>query len=191
METPQVVHIKKYPNRRYYEMDRSCHVTLQDMHDMILAGKDLCITDSRNGDDITNVVLTQIILEKDPPKLHLFPSPVLHMMVRSNRQVLRSALERFFGPFLGFMASSQKQYDAYLRKAMQGQMVTPLDWANGMLNAFSTAAASSQEPRPTESAPPDETSPSPDGLDDIRRQIATLQERLDEMTAPDSPNSTA
>ena len=62
---PEVIQIKKYPNRRYYDTSNSRHVTLQEMHDLIVSGKDICVTDSRNGDDITNLVLTQILLERD------------------------------------------------------------------------------------------------------------------------------
>ena len=137
------IQIKKYPNRRYYDTFQSRHVTLQEVHDIIIAGRDVCVTDSRSGDDITNVVLMQILLEKDHPKLDLFPSTVLHMMIRSNRQALRNTVERFFGPFLGLMAASQKQFDAYLRKTMHGQMISPLDWAGGVFRAFGGDAASS------------------------------------------------
>ena len=109
---PEVVQIKKYPNRRYYDATHSRHLTIQEVHGLIASGRDVCVTDSRNGDDITNLVLTQIILEQEEPKLDLFPSSVLHLMIRSNRQVLRSSMERFFGPFLELLSSSQKQFDA-------------------------------------------------------------------------------
>src|SRR3990172_5532526 len=133
----EVIQIKKYPNRRYYDATNSRHVTLQELHDLIVSGKDICVTDSRNGEDITNLLLTQILLERDEPKLDLFPSSVLHMMIRSNRQALRSTMERFFGPFLGLVSTSQKQFDAYLRQAMQTNVSSPMEWANRMMQAFS------------------------------------------------------
>jgi polyhydroxyalkanoate synthesis repressor PhaR len=176
-----VVQIKKYPNRRYYDATHSRHVTLHEVHDAIVAGHDVCVTDSRTGDDITNLVLTQILLERDEPKLDLFPSAILHLMIRSNRQVLRSWMERSFGPFLDAFSSSQKQFDAYLRQAMQAGATSPLDWANRMMQAFTgtRAAAPRREPVDPGAAPASEASP--DAIAELKRQLEELQRRMDEL----------
>ena len=174
----EVIQIKKYRNRRYYDATNSRHVTLQELHDLIVSGKDICVTDSRNGDDITNLLLTQILLEQDEPKLDLFPSSVLHLMIRSNRQVLRSSMERFFGPFQGLLKTSQKQFDAYMRQAMQTNAASPLEWASRMMQAFSGAPPT---PGPVVSQPPEpraETQEPNESLDDLRKQLAALQRRL-------------
>src|SRR5206468_2997082 len=78
MEPAQVFEIKKYPNRRFYNVSRSRHETLNDLHELVQAGHQIHVIDSKTGHDITNVVLTQIILEHDPPKLDLFPAALLH-----------------------------------------------------------------------------------------------------------------
>ena len=177
----EMIQIKKYPNRRYYDATNSRHVTLQELHDFIVSGKDICVTDSRNGDDITNLLLTQILLEQDEPKLDLFPSSVLHLLIRSNRQVLRSSMERFFGPFQGLLSTSQKQFDAYLRKAMQTNVASPMEWASRMMQAFSGAPPA---PGPAKSQPPEpptETHDSGESLDDLRKQLAALQRRVEKM----------
>ena len=69
-----VFEIKKYPNRRFYDVTRSRHVTLNDLYELVQVGERILVTDSKTGADITNIVLTQIILEHDPPKLDLFPA---------------------------------------------------------------------------------------------------------------------
>jgi len=179
----EVIQIKKYPNRRYYDATNSRHVTLQELHDLIVSGKNICVTDSRNGDDITNLLLTQILLEQDEPKLDLFPSSVLHLMIRSNRQVLRSSMERFFGPFQGLLATSQKQFDAYLRKAMQTNVASPLEWASRMMQAFSGAPPA---PGQGASQPPETQANTHDAgetLDDLREQLAALQRRVERLGA--------
>jgi len=175
------IQIKKYPNRRYYDATRSRHVTLQEVYDLIVTGHDVCVTDSRTGDDITNLVLAQILLEKDQPKLNLFPTAVLHMLVRTNRNALRATFERFYGPFLSIMASSQKQMDTYFRKAMQGQMMTPMDWADGIMQAFARSGATSvkSENETAASQPPSEEGE----LDELRAQLAALKQRLDAFAA--------
>ncbi len=181
------IHIKKYPNRRYYDTFHSRHVTLQEVHDFVVSGRDVTVTDSRSGEDITNVVLMQILLEKDQPKLDLFPSSILHTMIRSNRQALRNTVERFFGPFLGLMAASQKQFDAYLRKSMKSSMMSPMDWAGNMFQAFggvgeSNVSESVNEPGTSDGTKePNETRPGEDSIDELRSQIDALRQRIEKM----------
>ncbi len=179
-----VVQIKKYPNRRYYDATHSRHVTLQEVHDAIVAGHDVSVTDSRTGDDITNLVLTQILLERDEPKLDLFPSSILHFMIRSNRQVLRSWMERSLGPFLEVISTSQKQFDTYLRQAMQTGAASPMDWANRMVQAFTGAKAATPNPfgsaAPGPSPAPD---PAPESLAELKRQLEELQRQMDQLNA--------
>src|SRR5262245_23395235 len=92
-----VLEIKKYPNRRLYDATRSCQVTADDLYQLIREGYEVAVTDSKTGQDITNVVLTQMILERDPPKLDVFPASILHEVIRSNQQMWRSFVDRLFG----------------------------------------------------------------------------------------------
>ncbi len=181
----QVLSIKKYPNRRYYDTTRSCHVTLQEIHDLVGSDKDVCITDSRTGDDITNSVLMQILLEKDQPKLDIFPSSILHLMIRSNRQALRGYVDQFFTPFLSMLARSQEQFDAYMQRATAGRFVTPMDWANSMLEAFGASGSNEVEvPSPgaaANSSP--EASVADDNVDELRTQLADLQRRIEDLSS--------
>lgn len=191
----QVLNIKKYPNRRYYDATRSCHVTLHDVHELIQSGKDVCITDSRTGEEITNVVLAQIILERDPPKLDIFPASVFHIMIRSNRQALRVSVERVFAPFMGMLAASQNQFDAFVSQAMQGKTVSPLDWANTMMGTSSPGHPTSSgeakaDANPFNAAPPNETAPETDtqdpkeSIDELRRQLGDLTRRMEQLGGP-------
>ena len=184
-----VLEIKKYPNRRYYDAIHSRHVTLKEIHDLIAAGQDVSIHDSRSGEDITNLVLTQILLEQDRPKLDIFPAAWLHSMIRSNRQELRSWLERIFGPFFGLMATTQKQFDAFLRDTTRGHSATPFDWAQGMMTGVAPGATGRHDagPEDDEAAEPapasDEPSSEDETLDDLRRQIANLTRLVEQLGA--------
>lgn len=196
-----VLQIKKYPNRRYYDATRSCHVTLQDLYDQVQAGQDICVTDSRTEADITNLVLLQMLLEKEPPKLDLFPSSILHMMVRSNLPGLQESFDRVLGPFLRLYATSQRQFEAYWRRMMPANLTSPMEWANSMVQAFSpgpggagrdgSAAASPDEvpasPSTEETAGPPSARPQADGetLAELRRQVADLNRRLEGLSPAD------
>ncbi len=156
-----LLQIKKYPNRRYYDTTRSCHVTLKEVHALVVGGRDVCITDSRTGDDITNLVLMQIVIEKDQPKLDLFPASVMHMMVRANRQALRGYVDQFFTPFMGVMTQSRNQFDDYMRRMMSGQFISPTEWGSYFSQAFLSASggATPSDPGGADPGSPDAGSP--------------------------------
>jgi polyhydroxyalkanoate synthesis repressor PhaR len=61
--------IKKYQNRRLYDTSAGRYVNLEDVAAMIREGVDVQVVDAKTGEDLTRVVLTQIILEdaKDQP----------------------------------------------------------------------------------------------------------------------------
>ncbi|HZV34316.1 MAG TPA: polyhydroxyalkanoate synthesis regulator DNA-binding domain-containing protein, partial [Verrucomicrobiae bacterium] len=52
--------IRKYPNRRYYDVTRSQHLTLEDIRELVREGHDIRVTDSKTSADITPKVLAQI-----------------------------------------------------------------------------------------------------------------------------------
>ena len=57
--------IKRYANRKLYDTDRSCYVTLEDIADMIRAGEEIRVVDNKSGEDLTSVTLAQIIFEAE------------------------------------------------------------------------------------------------------------------------------
>ena len=56
--------IKRYQNRKLYDTDASCYVTLDEIAEMIQQGEEVSVVDDRNQKDITAATLTQIIFEK-------------------------------------------------------------------------------------------------------------------------------
>lgn len=134
--------IRKYPNRRFYDATRSRHVTISDLHALIVDGHELRVTDSSNGRDITNEVLAQIILERDPLKLAMFPANVLHQMIRTQQQFLGSVLEDYFRQMLEAHRASQERWAQFVRNTL-GPFLPPtsgpLDWSRGMWDTFAAA----------------------------------------------------
>ena len=60
--------VKKYANRRLYDMGRSAYVTLDDLFEMIKEDYPFVVQDAKTGRDITRSVLMQIIVEKESKK---------------------------------------------------------------------------------------------------------------------------
>ncbi len=57
--------IKKYANRKLYDTRTSKYVTLEGIADLVRAGHDIRVVDRDTGNDITQVVLSQIVLTEE------------------------------------------------------------------------------------------------------------------------------
>ena len=57
--------IKKYANRKLYDTRTSKYVTLDAIADLVREGNDIRVVDRDTGNDITQVVLSQIVLTEE------------------------------------------------------------------------------------------------------------------------------
>ena len=55
--------VKKYENRRLYDTGASRYVNLDDVARMVREGVEVQVLDARTGEDLTRVILTQVIME--------------------------------------------------------------------------------------------------------------------------------
>lgn len=175
----KLLRIKKYPNRRFYDTTNGGHLTLDELHQRIADGFDLIVTDSKTGEDITNVVLTQMLLDRHAAKLAIFPTPVLHQMIRTQQQFLGGVMEEFFKQTIAAQHAAQANWARMVRGMFPGmptnipQPPNPMDWARSW---FPAAAASPSAP--TDHAPTGEPGDDASELDDLRRQVEALQQQL-------------
>ncbi|MFO0724157.1 MAG: polyhydroxyalkanoate synthesis regulator DNA-binding domain-containing protein [Myxococcota bacterium] len=87
--------IKKYSNRRLYDTAESRYITLEELGDTIRRGADVRVVDAKSNDDLTQVTLTQLILESRRAA-RLLPIPLLTQLIRMNDD----ALAEFFGRYM-------------------------------------------------------------------------------------------
>jgi polyhydroxyalkanoate synthesis repressor PhaR len=92
--TVSMHHLKKYPNRRLYDSTESRYVTIEDVRKLIVRGESVTVIDARNDDDITRVVLLQILSEQEAEG---------HQPILTNRAI--EQIIRFYGDRLGGVAS--------------------------------------------------------------------------------------
>lgn len=115
--------IKKYANRRLYNMATSAYVTLEDVANMVREGQDFTVTDARTGEDITRQVLTQIIVEAEGAGGALLPVPFL-------REVIRA-----------YGAGVQTMLPSWLELSMKGFVEGRDGWARTLAAGSGTSAA--------------------------------------------------
>ncbi len=176
--------IKRYASRRLYNTETSDYVTLEDIAGFIREGRDVQIVDLKSGDDLTRQYLLQIVADHESRGENVLPLDVLTDLVRSYTSQAQSVVPQFLSMSFEMLREGQSKvmenmsnplsampgYDAMKAqqeafvKAMTGGMGTP-GWSG---------------PAPDDSAAPDPKQPVED-LDDIRAQLAAMQEQLAKM----------
>jgi len=73
--------IKKYENRRLYDTTNSRYINQDEVAQMVRDGHDVQVVDAATGEDLTRLVLTQIIVEQAKAPDSTFPLDVLRQMV--------------------------------------------------------------------------------------------------------------
>src|SRR5579872_5649775 len=84
---PAEIVIKKYGNRRLYDTAGSRYVNLDDLAAHVRDGKDVKVVDAKTGQDLTRVVLTQIITEDAKDKPTGLPLELLRQLIVASDEV--------------------------------------------------------------------------------------------------------
>ncbi|MBI2477938.1 MAG: polyhydroxyalkanoate synthesis regulator DNA-binding domain-containing protein [Planctomycetia bacterium] len=160
--TGDPIQIKRYPNRRYYSRNTSQYVSLQEIEEMVQKGETVEIRDSQSGEDLTRTVLTQIIMERQPEKMSLFPSAMLHCIVRSN-DAMSDFLRDYFRHSLTYL-------DYLQRHSAVTPLAQPMHWVKAWLDGIT--------PKPAKEDEAPRAAPQSGADDNLANRIHELEERL-------------
>jgi len=178
--------IKKYANRRLYHTGTSTYVTLEDLATMVQGGEDFVVYDARSGDDITRSVLAQIIFEQENKagEDNLLPVAFLPQLIRFYGDSMRTMVPSFLEFSVANFARDQDGLREKLSQsfgpqafqhAIEQQVRANMSFfgdAMKMFTAFPGGVA------PGASQPAAAPAPGSD-LDDLKRQMAEMQQRLE------------
>jgi polyhydroxyalkanoate synthesis repressor PhaR len=154
--------IIRYPNRRLYDRSQGRYVTLQDIEDAVRQGVTVTVRDSKTGEDLTRLTLAQILLERHPERMDLFPASFLHLALRAN-EVMLTFLREHVRQSLAYAELMQ-------RAAPFGPLLAPAEWMRTLLPGNT----------------PQDTRDDAAMLDALTRRIAELERRIEELqAAPD------
>ncbi|MFZ2507550.1 MAG: polyhydroxyalkanoate synthesis repressor PhaR [Steroidobacteraceae bacterium] len=129
--------IKKYANRRLYDASISKHVTLEDIRDLIVKGEKIRVVEDKTGEDITRLILLQVIAEQEQ-----FGKPIL------TTQLLETIIRYYGGPMQDFMARYLEQsVAAFMRQQenVQQQISQMLNSAPPPMNAMAEMTRQNME----------------------------------------------
>src|SRR5438874_3024121 len=101
--------VKKYANRRLYNTETSSYITLDNLAEMIRAGRDFAVYDAKSGEDITRGVLTQIIVEEESKGSSMLPTAFLRQLIGFYGGSLQGVVPRYLEQAMSTFARQQQQ----------------------------------------------------------------------------------
>lgn len=129
---PPVV-VKKYANRRLYNTESSSYVTLEDLAQMVRAGRDFVVYDAKSGDDITRSVLTQIIVEEEAKGSHLLPESFLRQLIGFYGDSLQGVLPRYLEATMTGFSRQQDEMRRGMEQALRPFSLEEISQRNMMM----------------------------------------------------------
>ena len=116
---PNKVKLKKYANRRLYDMEKSAYVTLNQVADLIRQGRQVEVSDAKTNEDVTAFILTQIILEEAKNQNFLLPIPVLHLIIQYGDNILGEFFEKYLQQMITTYVAHKNAVDEQFKKWLE------------------------------------------------------------------------
>ena len=130
-ETPRI--IRKYPNRRLYDVANDGYITLADVKELVLRNVAFDVVDAKSGADLTRAILLQIILEEESGAAPMFSCEMLAQIVRfhgaAQQTMVGAYMEENLNTLLGIQRKLQEPA-APSRGEAEG--LTPERWKQWM-----------------------------------------------------------
>jgi len=181
-QVPPVV-VKKYANRRLYNTESSSYITLENLAEMVRAGRDFVVYDAKTGDDITRGVLTQIIVEEEGKGHNLLPTNFLRQLIGFYGGAMQGVVPGYLDQAMKAFTQHQEQMKETMRKTVGSmsslfpfgnieeigrQNMAMIDRAWSMFTPFKPGGGEAEPP-------PDETAALRQEIERLRRELAAKE----------------
>ena len=172
-KTNQPLIIKKYENRRLYNTLTSEYINQDQVAQLVRDGHDLRVVDASTGQDITRLILAQIVLDDAKTPDSAFPLDLLRQMIIASGRATQEGALRYMK---SMMEIYQNAYRAFPLPMNPFELMQP-GWGQAPRNTSGLADNSPRGDRQTDS--PGETSVAKQSDDnELRRRIEELEKAL-------------
>ena len=115
--------IKKYPNRRLYDTQNSCYITLDELKDMIISGHSIKVVDTKSKQDISREVLLQLVAEQESQGMPILNETILTSLIQFYGHPLQKLASQYLELALQQLQNQRGQFS----EQMQHVLKTPVD----------------------------------------------------------------
>jgi polyhydroxyalkanoate synthesis repressor PhaR len=122
--------IKKYPNRRLYDTEKSAYITLAEVKQMVIEQEQFRVVDTKTNEDLTREILLQIILEEESSAAPIFSSDMLTQMIRSYGGAMQGVMGTYLDRSIhSFLEAQQKLQDQFRNVYGENASMSGERWA--------------------------------------------------------------
>ena len=111
--------IKKYPNRRLYDMVESRYITLSNIRRLVLERVEFVVIEKKSQEDITRSILLQVIVEQEQGPEAIMSRDFLSQVIRSYGGAQEAVVAVFLEQSLKLFAGQQKAMSSSGRDGSQ------------------------------------------------------------------------
>ncbi|MEM6998456.1 MAG: polyhydroxyalkanoate synthesis repressor PhaR [Pseudomonadota bacterium] len=115
--------IKKYPNRRLYDTEESKYITLEDIKKLVIENKEFIVKDVKSEEDLTRMILLQIIIEQEDDGEPLFTTQALSHIIRFYGDSVQSVAGDYIQKSIDLFVSQQKQIQEQFQSAVSNNPI--------------------------------------------------------------------
>ena len=117
--------IKKYENRRLYDTGGSRYVNLEDVARMVREGVDVQVLDARTGEDLTRLILTQVIVEDAKGRESGLPLDLLRQLIVASDRATHEFLTWYLNTVTEMYQKAQSALHTRPRDLMRSLFSSP------------------------------------------------------------------
>ena len=150
--------IKRYSNRKLYDTQESRYVTLEELEELIRAGKEISVVDVSTGEDLTSVTLAQIILENERSRRAGLPTAFLHQLIKHG-EAWQDFVQKSMKSSLEGIMSSQREAERVFRE-------------------LASRAGAGWMPSTSSEVKPEKKAETPGEAEALKSEVAALREQL-------------
>ena len=110
--------IRKYADRRLYDVTASKHINKDGVRDLIVAGENVRIVDDASGEDITRSVLLQLVASQEIAGQPILSDELLTQVIRYYGHPMQTTFADYLQKSLGVFTKQQETLQAQMQKLM-------------------------------------------------------------------------
>jgi polyhydroxyalkanoate synthesis repressor PhaR len=185
MERKKIV-IKKYENRRLYDTTNSRYVNLDEVARAVQNGYEVQVVDAATGEDISRLILTQIIVENAREPDSPFPLDILRQMIIASGRAGQEGARKYMNAIFDVYQTASRVIP---------QTLSPFDLMGNIMarGTGETAGKPESAPSATRAAHDPSSTGEPAGseLSELKTRLEALEAKIREKKRGGSKKSVA
>lgn len=174
----ETVIVKKYANRRLYNTSTSSYITLDDLAGMVRDNVEFQVLDAKTGDDITHSILTQIIMDEESSGEQMLPVSFLRQLIGMYGNSMQAMMPSYLEAAMANFRENQGKIREAFEKGLANNPLARIHETNMAMMRAATEAFMPGTSKRSERA----ESGSGDEIAALRKQMAEMQKKLDELS---------